>query len=129
MKKYYIILIGALTLSGGCKDEEFLDVKSTNILLIDEVYNDPRLVLSAITNLYNRIPDYQEPASFGNYAAFDEAFASRDYNRHKFRDYSYDEWNYWDYGYIREINLFLERLNAAETLPEADKARFAAEAR
>ncbi len=129
MKKYCLILIGALTLSGGCKDEEFLDVKSTNILLVDEVFNDPRLVLSAITNLYNRIPDYQEPAAFGNYAAFDEAFASRDYGRHRFRDYSFDEWNYWDYGYIRDINLFLERVAASEGLSDAEKARFTAEAR
>ncbi|WP_115375535.1 RagB/SusD family nutrient uptake outer membrane protein [Adhaeribacter pallidiroseus] len=129
MKKFSIALIGALALNAGCNDDKFLDIKPTNILLVDEVYNDPRLVLSAITNLYNRIPDYQEPGNFGNYAAFDEAFASRDYNRHRFRDYSFDEWNYWDYGYIRDINLFLERLNTSETLTEADKARFAAEAR
>lgn len=65
----------------------------------------------------------------GIYASFDEAFASGDYGRHQNREYSYDDWNYWDYGYIREINLFMERVAASEKLTQADKTRFVAEAR
>lgn len=131
MKKYIILLAGALTLSGGCKkNEEFLDIKPTNILLLNEVYGDPRLVLSVVTDLYNRIPDYQEPSGvFGNYANFDEAYASKDPGRHRFRDYNYNDFGYYDYGYIREINLFLERVATAEKLTASDKARFLAEGR
>lgn len=130
MKKYIISFAVLLSLTTACKDDsEFLNIKSTNILLVDEVYSDPRLVLSAATELYNRIPDLVEPGNFGIMASFDEAFASGDYGRHQNREYSYDEWNYWDYGYIREINLFIERVNAATKLTAADKARFAAEGR
>lgn len=130
MKKYILSILSVLFLTVGCKnDAEFLDVKSTNILLVDEVYNDPRLVLSAATELYNRIPDLVEPGNFGLYASFDEAFASGDYGRHQNREYSYDDWNFWDYGYIREINLFIERVEAAKSLTPADKIRFAAEGR
>ncbi len=130
MKKYILSTLSVFFLTVGCKnDAEFLDVKSTNILLVDEVYNDPRLVLSAATELYNRIPDLVEPGNFGLYASFDEAFASGDYGRHQNREYSYDDWNYWDYGYIREINLFIERVEAAKSLTPADKIRFAAEGR
>ncbi len=90
---------------------------------------DRRLVLSVITDLYNRIPDLVEPSNMGIYASFDEAFASGDYGRHQNREYSYESWNYWDYGYIREINLFIQRVAAAEKLTEADKTLFTAEAR
>ncbi|MBC7893503.1 MAG: RagB/SusD family nutrient uptake outer membrane protein, partial [Sphingobacteriaceae bacterium] len=48
---------------------------------------------------------------------------------HQNREYSYDDWNFWDYGYIREINLFIERVEAAKALTPADKARFGAEGR
>ena len=130
MKKTILSLVALFSLTTGCKeDAEFLNIKSTNILLVDEVYSDPRLVLSAATDLYNRIPDLVEPANFGILASFDEAFASGDYGRHQNREYSYDDWNFWDYGYIREINLFIERVNAATRLSAADKARFAAEGR
>ncbi len=131
MKKYLILLVGALTLMSSCSDSAFLDVKSTNILLLDEVYNDSRLVLSVVTDLYNRIPDLQEPASnpLGIYAAFDEAFASGDYARHQNREYSYDDWNYWDYSYIREINLFIQRVPTSTKLTPAEKDRFIAEGR
>ncbi len=130
MKKYILSLVVALGVVTGCKDDvEFLNVKSTNILLVDEVYGDPRLVLSAATELYNRIPELVEPANFGIYASFDEAFASGDYGRHQNREYSYDDWSLWDYGYIREINLFIERVEAAKALTPADKVRFVAEGR
>ncbi|MGM9509036.1 RagB/SusD family nutrient uptake outer membrane protein [Larkinella sp. GY13] len=130
MKKTILSLVALFALTTSCKDDaEFLNIKSTNILLVDEVYSDPRLVLSAATDLYNRIPDLVEPANFGIMASFDEAFASGDYGRHQNREYSYDDWSLWDYGYIREINLFIERVNAATRLSAADKARFAAEGR
>ncbi len=130
MKKYIGLLVGMLILSGGCSsDSDFLNVKPTTILLLDEVYSDPRLVLSAVTDLYNRIPDLVKPSNAGLYAGFDEAFASGDYGRHQNREYSYDDWNYWDYGYIREINLFITRVDAATKLSATDKARFNAEGR
>lgn len=129
MKKYIALLIGALALGNGCtSDRDFLDVKPTTILLLDDVYGDPRLVLSVVTDLYNRIPDLVKPSNPGLYAGFDYAFASGDYGRHQFRDYSFDDWNYWDYGYIREINLFIQRVGAATKLTPADQAQFAAEA-
>ncbi|RYF68169.1 MAG: RagB/SusD family nutrient uptake outer membrane protein [Cytophagaceae bacterium] len=130
MKKYIGVLIGALTLGSGCSsDQDFLNVKPTTILLLDDVYSDSRLVLSAVTDLYNRIPDLVEPSNMGLYASFDEAFASGDYGRHQNREYSYDDWGYWDYGYIREINLFIQRVEAATKLTPADRARFSAEGR
>ncbi|QHW00103.1 RagB/SusD family nutrient uptake outer membrane protein [Spirosoma endbachense] len=139
MKKYILSFAILFSLTTGCKDDsEFLNIKSTSILLVDEVYSDPRLVLSAVTDLYNRIPDFQEPGTgtISIYAVLDEAFSSGDYPRHQTREYDYvfpginnPEVTYWDYSYIREINLFIERVNAATKLSAADKARFVAEGR
>ena len=41
----------------------------------------------------------------------------------------YGEWNTWDYTYIRQLNLFLERLEISTSLAAKDKARFRAEGR
>src|SRR5699024_5679617 len=44
-------------------------------------------------------------------------------------NYGYGDWGTWDYGYIRDINLFIERCEAATELSDGDKQRFLAEAR
>jgi starch-binding outer membrane protein, SusD/RagB family len=132
MKKYmYLILAGLLVGAPGCQDEEFLDREPTNILLDEQVWKDKTLVTSVLGNLYGRFPDFQTIESWANYTEFDEAFASAagEYGRHRNSDYGYGAWGLWDYGYIREINLFLEKCEAATALTPADKAQFLAEAR
>lgn len=132
MKKYiFIILSGLLAFSSGCDDEEFLAKEPRNILLDEQIWKDETLVLSVLGDLYGRMPDYQSITNWGSYADFDEAFASGfgDYWRHKNTDYGFGEWGYWDYGYIREINLFIQKAEAATELSDADRARFVAEAR
>lgn len=132
MKKYIIIsLISLLTFSWGCNDDEFLDRKPTNILLNDQVWEDEGLVLSVLADLYGRFPDYQTISNWVEFTNFDEAFASAfgEYGRHRNQDYDYGSWNYWDYGYIREINLFIQKGEAATALPAAARDRFLAEAR
>jgi len=132
MKKYiYILLTGLLVSSSGCNDDEFLDKEPTNILLDEQVWNDETLVLSVLGNLYLRFPDLQSTESWAEYANFDEAFASAagDYWRHQNSDYGYDSWRMWDYGYIREINLFMQKCEASTGISDAAKERFLAEAR
>lgn len=141
MKKYIVCLLSALLVfQSGCKDEEFLNREPTNILLNDQVWQDKGLVLSVLADLYNRYPDYQSIKNWADYASFDEAFASSfgDYWRHRNQDYDYvfpgmwvdnREVTYWDYSYLREINLFIQKCEAATKLEEIDKQRFTAEAR
>ena len=131
-KKYSsFVLAGLLTLSYGCNDEAFLDREPTNILLDEQVWKDESLVLSVLANLYGRFPDYQTIEDWENFAEFDEAFASAfgEYGRHRNTDYGYSSWGYWDYEYIREINLFIQKCQTSSALNESTKARFLAEAR
>ena len=131
MKKYIILSIMLVTLAWGCNDEAFLDKSPTNILLDNQIWNDPSLVLSVVADLYDRVPEYQTLQGWWDFASFDEAFASNggDYWRHKNQDYGYGEWSNWDYGLIREVNLFIERCGTADKLDAPTKARFLAEGR
>ncbi|QNF34144.1 RagB/SusD family nutrient uptake outer membrane protein [Adhaeribacter swui] len=132
-KKKYIsfVLAGLLTLSYGCNDDSFLDREPTNILLDEQVWKDESLVLSVLANLYGRFPDFQTIESWATFTDFDEAFASAfgEYGRHRNTEYGYGSWGFWDYGYIREINLFIQKCEATTALSETTKARFLAEAR
>ncbi len=131
MKKYIILLIMLVSLNWGCKDEAFLDKAPTNILLDNQIWGDKSLVLSVVADLYDRIPQFQTIQNWSEFAIFDEGFASAagDYGKHKNQDYSYGDWGNWDYGLIREVNLFIQKCGTADKLDPADKARFLAEGR
>lgn len=114
---------------GSCTKDNLLNQNPTNILLNDQVWTDPNLAFSVLGDLYNRVPEYQELEQYWNFADFDEAFPSNygDYWRVQHQDYDYNWWNYWDYGYVRDINLFIQKCRESN-LPNTDKSRFLAEA-
>ncbi|MFB6342747.1 RagB/SusD family nutrient uptake outer membrane protein [Saccharicrinis sp. FJH62] len=127
-----VLFLTALILS-SCNDESFLEREPTDILSYEEVWKDKTLVLSVLSDLYDRIPEYQTIEYWAGYVDFDEAFGSSysDYWRHKNNEYGYDYWSYWDYGLVREINLFLQNAKSdiASQLRPEDRQRFIAEGR
>jgi starch-binding outer membrane protein, SusD/RagB family len=130
-KHFFTILLVFLAVSWGCNDDEFLNRKPKNILLPEQVWKDKSLVLAVLADLYGRYPDYQTIENWAEFATFDEAFASAngDYWRHKNQGYSFNDWAYWDYVFIRELNLFIQKCSEAKELEAADRDRFLAEAR
>ncbi|MGQ8338705.1 RagB/SusD family nutrient uptake outer membrane protein [Sunxiuqinia sp. A32] len=133
MKKFLYILIMLFTLGWGCNDDEFLDREPTNVLIDDQVWGDKALILSVVADLYDRIPEYQSIQNWWNYADFDEAFGSAfpDYWRHKNNGWGYGEWGLWNYSFIREVNLYIQKADSelTESLQAGDRARFIAEGR
>lgn len=109
----------------------FLDKKPANALAIEAVWKDPTLVLTVVGDLYDRYPDFQRVESWWEYTNFDEAFASNndDYWRHQNQEFGYGSWSNWDYGYIRDLNVFIKRGEESTELNANDKNRFLAEAR
>ncbi len=89
MKKYIFISLLLVTVGWSCKDDSFLNREPTNILIDNQVWKDPTLVLSVVADLYDRIPEYQTIQNWWNYADFDEGFGSNsgDYWRHKNNDW------------------------------------------
>lgn len=127
--KRNIFIILALLISWSCNDEEFLSVAPNDILQESQVFRDKKVVLSVVADLYSRYPEYQAVnGDVHQHADFNEAFSSEQYGRHSNGTYGFGDWSWWDYGYVRELNLFLERIGDA-TIGEEDKARFEAEVR
>lgn len=132
MKKLSSLLtITIFILVTGCTKMEntFLDKKPTNILLTNQVWSDPNLVLSVVADLYDRIPEYQELQQYWNFTDFDDAFPSNygDYWRVQNQTYGYNNWSLWNYNYIRDINLFILDCKNADQLDSTDRNRFLGE--
>ncbi|MEB2783536.1 RagB/SusD family nutrient uptake outer membrane protein [Algoriphagus persicinus] len=126
----YIYLVIFLAFA-GCNNEEFLDREPTDILGEDQVWANDDLVFSVLADLYNRLPDYQGLENWWEYANFDETFASNagDYWRHQNQEYGYGDWGMWNYGYIRDLNLFIQKCEESTEISAESKARFLAEAK
>ena len=132
MRKYILIISSFLVLTLGCnKDSEFLTTEPTNLLTDEAVWKSEALVLSVLADLYNRYPDLQTINNWGAFTDFDEAFPSEagSYGNVKRVDYPYDWWNIWDYGYFRDLNLFIQKCAAADQLSEGARNRFLSEGR
>jgi len=146
----FILLVG----SWGCeKDSEFLNVPPIQVLPENVAFSDPALVLSVLGDLYNRQLDFSsldgrpipesrptEPnnpeieAGWRTFADFSESFPSENGSSSIVQrtGWDYGEWRVdWarSYGYIRDVNLFIQRDSASTKLSEDDKTRFMAEAR
>lgn len=132
MRKHILIISSFLVLAFGCnKDSDFLSTDPTNLLTDEAVWKSDALVLSVLADLYNRYPEQQTITNWAEFTNFDEAFPSEagNYWRAKQVDYPYDWWNIWDYGYFRDLNLFVKKCAAADQLSEGSRNRFLSEAR
>jgi hypothetical protein len=134
MKKIAAIMtLSVITFLSGCKkDSEFLDVQPFNLLTPEQAFSDAAFVTTIVADLYNRVYDIQAfDNSWESFIDPGEAIASVN-NIHYTQSrngWGYGEWGLWDYGYIRELNLFIERATAATALSESEKKRFIAEGR
>tara|TARA_R110002050_G_scaffold171113_2_gene303112 strand:- start:17409 stop:19295 length:1887 start_codon:yes stop_codon:yes gene_type:complete len=132
MKKQIILLgiIGLVVWSCSQSDEEFLNRPPTSILTQDQIFSNEDAVLSVLGDLYNRYVDFGHIADWRSLSSFNVAYWSQagDYPQFQNNGWGYGDWGIWDYGYIREINLFSERC-AASNLAQSVKDGYLAEAR
>lgn len=150
MKKNLIIIYAVLLTVWGCKkDSDFLDVQPNSIVDVERTFSEPAQVITVLADLYNRQEDFstldnnvnwqnfyntapgQGIAPWTTFSDFSESFPSDNGQRGIVQrtGWAFNTWAIWDYGYIRAIHLFMERLTAATAITEADKTRFLAEAR
>jgi hypothetical protein len=132
-KTLFIICAAALLSTTGCKkDSEFLDVEPAQVLTNEQAFADPAQVLSILADLYNRQVDFSGlDNEWERFADFSESFPSANgaTNIVQRNEWSFNDWSLWDYFYIRDLNLFIERATAAKALSASDRTRFLAEAR
>ncbi|WP_026629760.1 RagB/SusD family nutrient uptake outer membrane protein [Dyadobacter alkalitolerans] len=138
----YILAFFVLIMS-GCA-EEWLDRKPQNIILEDQIWNDPKLITGLLANYYDRLP-YHTDLNHGSttdatipnkegwqdFAAYDEAmWSNNDDARNNIVTYAFERWRLWDYVLVRDINLALENIEKFGTsLTEEQKIQFSAELR
>lgn len=132
-KKIIIIILLIFSLNWGCKkdDSEFLTRLPSQVLTTEQAFADKAQVYSILANLYSRMYDQSQFSNWSSFADFNVAFWSEAGRYEHFQDagWGYDSWRIWDYVFIREINLFIERCSVSTKLDEADKNQFLAEAR
>jgi hypothetical protein len=134
MKKITITtMFAALLITGACKkDSEFLDVPPKQIVSSEVAFSDPALVLSILGDLYNRQVDFSGlDNGWASFTDFSESFPSENgsYFFVQRTGWGYGEWGLYDYTYVRELNLFIERATAATQLTDDVKNGFIAEGR
>lgn len=144
MKKlsFKILVSASMLIVAGCND--WLERKPQNIILEEQVWNDPKMITGLLANYYDRLP-YHTDLNHGSngdanavnregwqdFAAYDEAmWSNNDDARNNILSYPVDRWRLWDYGLIRDINLALENIQTyAVKLSDGQKAQFSAELR
>jgi starch-binding outer membrane protein, SusD/RagB family len=135
MKKIYLIgfvLVLSLALF-SCK-KDWLQRQPKSILTDNEVWNDPKGITSLLANFYNRIPtDMGLDGNWRNMADYDDAMwsgLSNEDGRNNITQYATNRWELWDYDFIRDINLSMEKMDALGTsLTTEQKKQFSAEFR
>lgn len=133
----FIALFALLGLWSCKKDSNFLDIPPIQVVPNEVAFSDPALVLSILGDLYNRQVDFSSLDGNSNdpgwrtFADFSESFPSENGSNYIIQrtGWGYGEWATWDYAYIRDLNLFIQRDSAATKLTPGDKTRFLAEAR
>lgn len=117
---------------GGCK--KYLEREPTDILLDEQVWSDPKLAVSVLANMYNRIqPTGGLEGGKLSPTDIDEAMWSGGLGANNARNtrvnFPYTDKQLWTYDLIRDVNLFLEKLEASTAMETVDKNHLLAEGR
>lgn len=132
MKKVFYTLMILLLVGSGCKkDSNYLDKKPQNLLTPEQIYSKETLITSVLADFYNRLPDGQRTPEWYNFLETNEGFASysADYYRNQKADYAFNIYYLWDYGFIRDINVFLQEMEKVDETKIPGKKRLIGEGR
>lgn len=124
-----LILSATLTTMVSCDNDSWLERTPKNRISDDQLWSDPGLILSLLSNYYDRIPGDVFNTSAD--CQLDDAMWSGHNDANWLNDFQYgnDYGRYWDYGFIRDINLAIDNLNQYSTLPEEEVMQYNAELR
>lgn len=116
----------------SCNHDDWFERDPKNMITDEQLWNDPQLLTSLLSNYYDRLPTFHGVFNTGGMTEIDDAMWSghRDGNGRNDFQYGDDYGRFWDYGFIRDINLSLENIGTKSVnLSEADKKLFIAELR
>ncbi len=130
---YILVFICSLNLFVSCIGDDWFERTPQDMITDEQLWNDPDLVLGLLANYYDRLPQLAGVFNTATMSEFDDAMWSGhtdgDYHNN-IRAYGYDYGRYWDYTFIRDINLALENLETyGSDLNEDYRRQFKAELR
>lgn len=129
----YIVQVVVLLSLLAC--EKWLEREPSEILLDKEVWNDAKLAESVLANLYNRLDPQGgfTVAGFLAHTDVDEGMWSGGLGGNNDKNtrvnFPYNYRNYWSYGLVRDVNLFLEKVDASNKFTADEKVQLLAEGR
>lgn len=136
-KRNNILIVSVLSLAalfcGSCT-ESFLDQESDTIFTEEEVFSDPNMIKSVLAGFYSRVSFDVHLGNFESNGKFYEDFGVTDEassneptpNMSTFPD---DAFRLYPYGFIRELNMFLERVKQTKVLKQTEVEEYEAEIR
>ena len=129
---YILITLMFIVLFTSCNEDDWLQRTPKDRITDEQLWNDPNMVLGLLANYYDRLPQLAGVFNTGTNAEFDDAMWSGHVDDNWRNDILYgdDYARYWDFSFIRDINLSLENLDQySSKLSEAQKNQFNAELR
>ncbi len=120
MKKFanYIVLVAGTLLWPSCSD--VLDREPLDKISETSVWNDESMIRSYVTDLYTRFPFYAFE-TYNWYSITDEGTLSTGGSNTGSVSRSSEINPFWDYSYIRDCNVFLEKITASPISNEVKK--------
>ncbi|MFV0522794.1 MAG: RagB/SusD family nutrient uptake outer membrane protein [Mangrovibacterium sp.] len=118
MKNKILLFTLLFTLSGGfltsCIGDGWFEKDPPDLITDGELWKDPDLILGLLANFYNRLPQLAGDFNTATMSEFDDAMWSGHQDGDYHNNFAFDDnlWygTYWDYTFIRDINLALENL-------------------
>ncbi|GGG75995.1 membrane protein [Parapedobacter pyrenivorans] len=149
MKRIYqLAILSILPLAFLSCAKDWLERTPKNIILEEQVWNDPKQILGLLANFYDRLPtdmglndpdhtsidaNQERQAQWRRMADYDDAMwsgFSNEEGRNNIVNYPFDRWRVWNYSLVRDINLALENIEKyGVSLSGEQKAQFSAELR
>ncbi|RKD90910.1 RagB/SusD family nutrient uptake outer membrane protein [Mangrovibacterium diazotrophicum] len=129
--KIFLLLVLSATLGMfvSCDNDSWLERQPKNRINDEQLWGDPELILSLLSNYYDRIPGDVFNTSAD--CQLDDAMFSGHNDGNWVNDFQFggDYGRYWDYGFIRDINLAIENLAQYSTLTIEEVQQYDAELR
>ena len=135
MNRKYIflsILIIAATIFSSCNEDEWLQRTPKDRITDEQLWNDANMILGLLANYYDRLPQLAGVFNTGTNTEFDDAMWSGHVDQNWRNEISYNDSyaRYWDYTFIRDLNLSLENMEEYSVkLSDLQKKQFEAELR
>lgn len=135
MKKIIIYILPVLLLLSLGSCQKWLEREPTEILLDEQVWSDPKLATAVLANMYNRLDPEGGFVNSGflSHTDVDDAMWSGglggNNSRNTRANFPYSFRSYWNYDLIRDVNLFIEKVEASTKFSAEEQQQLMAEAR